>query len=321
MVPVDLGAGNTDVEFYYHMYGASMGNLYVQINDGSGWTTLDTLAGQQQTAGSDSFQLRVVPMRNYTGTVSIKFLGERGSSFTSDMAIDEISVVMNGNPSCLSPTALTASNISATGATLSWTAGNSGYSNHVIEYGPAGFAQGSCNVVTSFGPPLWFLTGLSPNTAYEYYVIEVCGNGGQSVPSARFSFTTAPAPSCQPPTNLSAGNISTSGATLSWTAGNTSYSEHALEYGPVGFAQGSGTAITGIKSLTTTLSGLSPNTQYEFYVTEDCGNGSQSSPSARYAFTTAQLACVAPQSQCQQHHAQFGPVELDSRWHGDPMGG
>ena len=294
MVPIDLGAGNTDLEFYYHMYGASMGNLYVQINDGSGWTTLDTLAGQQQTAGADSFQQRIVPLTGYSGIVSIKFLGERGSSFTSDMAIDEISVVMNGNPSCLSPTALTASNISATGATLSWTAGNSGYSNHVIEYGPAGFAQGSGNVVTSFGPPLWFLTGLSPNTAYEYYVIEVCGNGGQSVPSARFSFTTAPAPSCQPPTNLSAGNISTSGATLSWTAGNTSYTEHVLEYGPVGFAQGSGTAITGIKSLTTTLSGLSPNTQYEFYVTEDCGNGSQSSPSARYAFTTAQLACVAP---------------------------
>jgi hypothetical protein len=294
MVPVDLGAGNTELEFYYHMYGASMGNLYVQINDGSGWTTLDSLIGEQQTAGSDSFQQRIVPLTGYSGIVSIKFLGARGSSFTSDMAIDEISVVINGNPSCLSPTALTASNISATGATLSWTAGNSGYSNHVIEYGPAGFAQGSGNVVTSFGPPLWFLTGLSPSTAYEYYVIEVCGNGGQSAPSARFSFTTAPAPSCQPPTNLSAGNIGTSGATLSWTAGNTSYTEHALEYGPVGFAQGSGTAITGIKSLTTTLSGLSPNTQYEFYVTEDCGNGSQSSPSARYAFTTAQLACVAP---------------------------
>ena len=226
MTPVDLGAGNADLEFYFHMYGLSMGKLYVQINDGSGWTTLDSLIGQQQTAGSDSFQQRIVPLTGYSGIVSIKFLGERGSSFTSDIAIDEISVVMNGNPSCLTPTGLTASNISATGATLSWTAGNSGYSNHVIEYGPAGFAQGSGNVVTSFGPPLWLLTGLSPNTAYEYYVIEVCGNGAQSVPSARFSFTTAPAPSCQPPTNLSAGNISTSGATLSWTAGNTSYTGH-----------------------------------------------------------------------------------------------
>ena len=39
MVPVDLGAGNADLEFYYHMYGAAMGKLYVQINDGSGWTT------------------------------------------------------------------------------------------------------------------------------------------------------------------------------------------------------------------------------------------------------------------------------------------
>ena len=189
MTPVDLGAGNADLEFYYHMFGAAMGNLYVQINDGSGWTTLDTLSGQQQTAGSDSFLLRVVPMRNYTGTVSIKFLGQRGSSFTSDMAIDEISVVTNGNPNCPTPQLVSDSTYCTT-AVMNWVSGSG---SSFCEYGPAGFTPGTGIMVNNAVSPL-VVSGLNLNTAYDYYVYDICNGGTDTSFAAVGTVTTSAGP-------------------------------------------------------------------------------------------------------------------------------
>ena len=77
-VPIDLsGVSNPQLDFYYHMYGATMGNLYVGINSGSGWTYIDTLIGQQQTSGTDTFRLRTVPLAGATGVTRIKFIGEK----------------------------------------------------------------------------------------------------------------------------------------------------------------------------------------------------------------------------------------------------
>jgi hypothetical protein len=169
-IPIDLGAGNADLEFYYHMFGATMGNLVVGINDGNGWVPLDTLIGQQQTAGSDSFALRVIPLTGYTGTVRIKFLGQRGSSFNSDMSIDEISIVTNGNPNCPTPTALMDSAY-CTSADISWVSASG---TSYIEYGPAGFMPGSGTVMSPATSPTT-ISGLMLNTSYDYYVYDICG--------------------------------------------------------------------------------------------------------------------------------------------------
>ena len=212
MTPVDLGGGNTDLEFYYHMFGAAMGNLYVQINDGSGWTTLDTLAGQQQTAGSDSFLLRVVPLTGYTGTVSIKFLGQRGSSFTSDMAIDEISVVTNGNPNCPTPQ-LVSDSTYCTSAVMAWvsTSGSS-----FCEYGPAGFAPGTGILVNNAVSPL-VVSGLNLNTAYDYYVYDVCNGGTDTSFAAIGTLTTNAGPVAAFNFSVNLGTVSFDGSSSSGT--------------------------------------------------------------------------------------------------------
>lgn len=189
MVPVDLGSGNADLEFYYHMFGTDMGNLYVQINDGSGWNTLDTLAGQQQTAGSDSFLLRVVPLTGYTGVVSIKFLGQRGNGFTSDMSIDEVSVVTNGNPNCPSPTALMDSTY-CTSADISWVSGSG---SSYVEYGPAGFMPGSGTMIANASSPVT-LSNLMLNTSYDYYVYDLCNGGADTSFASQGSFMTTNGP-------------------------------------------------------------------------------------------------------------------------------
>ncbi len=90
---VDLsGLAFPNVSFWYHMYGAAMGDLSLQINDGSGWNTITTISGQQQTAGGDEWIKFSANILNYSGIVQFRFVGVRGTSFTSDMAIDDVSI-------------------------------------------------------------------------------------------------------------------------------------------------------------------------------------------------------------------------------------
>ena len=58
---IDVSSLSTpELEFYYHMYGATMGNLYIDVNNGTNWVTVDSIMGQQQTAMTDSWLKRNV---------------------------------------------------------------------------------------------------------------------------------------------------------------------------------------------------------------------------------------------------------------------
>ena len=77
-----------ELRFNYHMYGTSMGTLKVEISsNGSSWTSLWTKSGNQ----GNSWQEAVIDLSSYGGTTRyIRFNGLTGSSYTSDMAIDNI---------------------------------------------------------------------------------------------------------------------------------------------------------------------------------------------------------------------------------------
>lgn len=94
---------------------------------------------------------------------------------------------------------------------------------------------------------------------------------------------TVTAVSCLPPTSLSASAITTSTADLSWTTGGASLWN--VEYGVAGFTPGTGTLVNATND-TTTISGLSANTTYEFYVRDSCGLGDSSPWTGPYSFTT-----------------------------------
>ena len=43
----DFSAFNSpQISYYYHMYGADMGSLALQVNTGGGWTSLWSVSGQ-----------------------------------------------------------------------------------------------------------------------------------------------------------------------------------------------------------------------------------------------------------------------------------
>ncbi|RKS26054.1 putative secreted protein (Por secretion system target) [Flavobacterium endophyticum] len=90
-------------------------------------------------------------------------------------------------PSCLPPAALAASATSTT-AQLSWTSNGTSFD---VEYGPRGFTQGTGTMATALTQPQHGISGLTSNTAYQFYVRRNCGAGDLSAWAGPFSFTTA----------------------------------------------------------------------------------------------------------------------------------
>ena len=86
---------SASLTFQYHMYGADMGSLVLQANNGAGWVDLWSLSGDQ----GNSWQSATINLANYAGTVvGFRFVGTTGDGWQSDMAIDAISVTTGAAP-------------------------------------------------------------------------------------------------------------------------------------------------------------------------------------------------------------------------------
>ncbi len=92
-------------------------------------------------------------------------------------------------------------------------------------------------------------------------------------------------PSCPRPLHVTASNITTSSVDLSWDQ-NGNPNSWVIEYGPNGFAPGTGTEVTATTN-PYTVTGLDHSTVYDFYVTADCGGGDVSQTSFVYSAATA----------------------------------
>ena len=88
---------NPCMTFYYHMYGATMGSLVLRVN-------MDTLWSMSGDQGNQWTQTQI-SLSAYTGNVLIEFVGLTGTSFTSDMAIDNVAVDECGSSGCTDSTA------------------------------------------------------------------------------------------------------------------------------------------------------------------------------------------------------------------------
>ncbi|NBG66861.1 hypothetical protein GQN54_12105, partial [Cryomorphaceae bacterium S-15] len=90
-VSIPMSATGVKLDFAYHMFGASMGELYVVIDTNNVSDTVVTLIGQQQTSGADPFITSSTILTGYAGkTLTVKFIGKRGTSYTGDISIDEV---------------------------------------------------------------------------------------------------------------------------------------------------------------------------------------------------------------------------------------
>ena len=204
--------------------------------------------------------------------------------------------------SCPNPDSLSVSNIGITTADLSWIAGGA-ETEWNVEYGPAGFPQGSPNIPNVYTSVVttntYTITGLLDGVNYDFYVQANCGAGDSSDWVGPVSFTTIPF--CQQPTSLSTDSITSSSAKLSWIAGDTEI-EWNIEYGVTGFPQGSGFGVIVPFINNYNLNGLSDGTTYDYYVQAVCGVSDSSLFSGPYTFTTCKDADTTTVSSCASYN-------------------
>ena len=87
------GFTNVALYFDYHMYGATMGTLFLDVYNGSTWQEgVWSLSGTQQGANGDAWRQAQVDLSTYNDNpdVRLRFRGTTTSSWTSDHSIDEV---------------------------------------------------------------------------------------------------------------------------------------------------------------------------------------------------------------------------------------
>lgn len=109
-----FGVNYPAVVFDYHMYGATMGKMYVDISLDSGetWVTRDSIIGQQQGSITEAWRTKTTGLFGF-GDKSLmlaRLRYQRGAAATGDMAVDnfevrngcalDLSGTLSANPSC-----------------------------------------------------------------------------------------------------------------------------------------------------------------------------------------------------------------------------
>lgn len=204
---------------------------------------------------------------------------QQGSAFY----IDNLNLVeaVTEPDTCPDVTGLVTTNVANTSATLTW----SDVSNlYEIEYGLHGFAVGTGTTQNAFTNQVT-LNNLQPDSQYDFHVRAVCGDNFFGDWAMTTFQTTAP-DTCPNITGLVTLNVDTTSATLTWSDVSNLYE---IEYGPHGFAIGSGT-LQSVNTNQVTLNGLQPASQYDMHVRAVCDNDLY----GNWSWTTFQTDSLQP---------------------------
>lgn len=169
-------------------------------------------------------------------------------------------------------------------------------------YGTTNTAAGMTNILVEEtavvdGDYQKFLTYFRPDDSGVYYI----GIKGKLTVTPWYlsvdDISVTEAPNCLPVTNLTIDELGSDFATVSWSPANEE-TEWEVIYGPAGFDPSTaGTTVSVSDTPQVTLSGLSDNTEYEFYVVADCGEGEESPLEGPKKFRTACTATTVPYTQ------------------------
>jgi chitodextrinase len=271
---------------------------YTQINSGT-WTQTSSASlavggsvkfGPQPTSGGSwawtgpsnfSAATREITVSNIqtsqAGTYVATYTNSCGAKTVQNFTV----TVTGGTTDTQAPTTPgtpTASNISSSGCTLTWTAstdniGVTGY--QVLRNGTA------VNTVTGTTATI---SGLTAGTTYSFTVKAYDAAGNYSAASGATSVTTSTSTDTQAPTTPgtpTASNITSSGCTLSWTASTDNVAVTGYQ------VLNNGTSIMTVSGTTANVTGLAASTTYSFTVKAYDAAGNYSAASAAASVTTS----------------------------------
>ena len=178
---------------------------------------------------------------------------------------------------CFVPTALTVSNATYDGATVTWTRGEveTEWEVNISCTSPV-YNQ----TYTVSGTPQYVATGLDEGVTYKVAVRSNCGNGRYS----DWSDTVDLAPlACEVVTGLTKTSGDAHSVTISWTA--TGASKYEVDYGDQGHTDGNGTIVETTTN-SVTINGLESESTYDIYVRQYCTETLASQWSSMLRITT-----------------------------------
>ncbi len=270
--------------------------VMTSLTDASTFVPVDTvLPGTTITTWED----REVSFANYTGNghyIAFKS-GDYGATTAYYAMMDNLVINIDSTltpTTCDAPTGVTASNITQTSATVTWTAGGT-ETAWELQYKTAAASNWS-NSINVTGTPSHNLTGLTAGTQYQVRVRAVCSATESSNWSTTATFTTATS-SVTPPTvtTQAADNIGTTAATLhgTVTAGTETISAQGFEWKAT-----TGGSYTAVNATGTTISynltNLTPNTGYTFRAFATTASGTTYGAEMTFTTQAEQQTCPSP---------------------------
>jgi chitodextrinase len=213
------------------------------------------------------------------------FVRARDTSGTSGAASPNRAVTTLAGPTPPgAPGQPTASSITPTAVTLTWTAAAPG-ANPIAGYDVYRVAVPDVVVASTTTALTTTVTGLSPATSYTFYVRARDNTGVSGAVSASRTVTTAAAtPPSAPGTPTPVGVTATS-VNLSWTA-STAGTNPVAGYEVHRVVGGVDTVVATPTSTAASITGLTPATAYTFYVRARDSLGILSAASPSVAVTT-----------------------------------
>jgi hypothetical protein len=249
----------------------SCANVKISISTNGG-TTFSTLVASTPNDGTETVTIPNTP----TTTARIK-VEAVGNIFFD---ISNTNFTITSGSGCAAPAGLTASAVDTSSATIGWTA-VSGAVSYSVDYKAASSATW-ISVATATTATSVSLTGLTQGTTYDYRVRTNCASGSSSYSAAQFTtISTAP---CSAPTGLTSSAVTSTGATVSWTAvsGALSYS---VDY-KVNSSATWTSAATATTATSVSLSGLTSATLYDWRVRTNCSGGNSTYAAAQFTTLT-----------------------------------
>ena len=222
-------------------------------------------------------------------------------------------------PTCIAPSAGTITAITTTTSILGWTDNTtSGPSmgwqvvNQLVG-GP--YVASDSTYQAAATPTTSSMTGLTPNSNYEFYVRAVCGSGDSSAWAGPFSYSTPP--TCLAPSAGTISAITATSSTLGWTDNTASGPTmgwqvvNQLIGGP--FVAGDSTYQAAPTPTTASMTGLTSNSNYEFYVRAICATGDSSAWAGPFAYSTPCVPLVPTTAVCEDFVSMTGTA-VPSCW-------
>lgn len=142
------------------------------------------------------------------------------------------------------------------------------------------------STTAGFQSQLLTLTSTSATSVIRFLAISDYGFSDIGLDNVRVEAING----CLTPLNLAVTGTTTTSANMAWAGVATG--TYTVFYGPVGFTPG-GTGsqqLTGITGTSSTITGLAPSTNYEFYVRQNCG----SATSLTAGPSTFRTGCLTP---------------------------